>query len=78
MNRETRLAAYMALLGPYTNSELSLRIDDVIHSERDRRILKRRFIDGVTYEKIAEEFELSDRHVKTIVRKYIELIKTSL
>ena len=30
------------------------------NSERDRAILKRRLLDGVCYEPLAEEFDLSD------------------
>lgn len=44
-------------------------IDEWIFSERDRRLLKRRLLDGITYEKLAEEFDLSVRQVKTIVYK---------
>ncbi len=51
----------------YTNSEITLLIDEHIHSERNRKILKRRLIDGVCYEPLAEEFELSVRQIKRIV-----------
>lgn len=51
----------------YTNSQIAEIIDEYIHSERDRKLLKRRLIDGITYERIAEEFDLSVRQVKTIV-----------
>jgi len=40
-----------------------------IFSERDRKILKRSIIDGITFEKLAEEFDLSVQRVKTIVYK---------
>lgn len=53
----------------YTNSHISALIDEHIHSERDRRLLKRRLIDGVCYEPLAEEFCLSDRQVRRIVYK---------
>lgn len=53
----------------YTNSEISAVIDDHIHSERDRAILKRRFIDGLCYEKLAEEFDLSFNQIRRIVYK---------
>lgn len=43
--------------------------DDRIHSERDRKMLKRRLIDGICYEPLAEEFELSVRQVKNVVYK---------
>ena len=51
----------------YTNSQISALIDEYIHSERDRAILKRRLIDGLVYEKLAEEFDLSVRHTKKII-----------
>ena len=53
----------------YTNSQISHAIDEYIHSERDRAILKRRLIDGICYEPLAEEFGLSVRQVKSIVYK---------
>lgn len=51
------------------NTEIAFLIDDWIRSERDRAILKRRLLDGIRYEALAEEFDLSVRHVKTIVYK---------
>ena len=53
----------------YTNSEIAAAIDEYIHSERDRAILKRRLIDGICFEPLAEEFDLSVRHVQNIVYK---------
>ena len=58
----------------YTNPEIRKVIDDYIHSERDCKILVRRFIDGVCYEPLAEEFDLSVRQVKNIVYKYENVI----
>lgn len=52
-----------------SRSELEHLIDEWIFSERDRKILKRRLLDGVCYEPLAEEFELSVRQVKNIVYK---------
>lgn len=40
------------------------------NAERDRKIMKRRLIDGICYEPLAEEFGLSVRHIKTIVYKH--------
>lgn len=62
----------------YLNSQVSYLIDEYIHSERDRKILKRRLIDGIFFEPLAEEFELSVRQVKTIVYKGQEKIFTKL
>lgn len=53
----------------YTNTQISALIDDLVHNERDRRIMKRRFIDGVCFEPLAEEFGLSVQRVKAIVYK---------
>lgn len=53
----------------YSNSQMMAIIDDFIHSARDRQILKRRLIDGVCYEQLAEEFDMSERQIKNIVYK---------
>ena len=51
----------------YANSQIAAVIDEYIHKKRNRELLKRRYIDGVTFEELAEEFDLSVRHTKTIV-----------
>lgn len=51
-----------------SNSEIAAIIDEWIHSERDRRILKRRLIDGICFEPLAEEFDMSVRQIKNIVK----------
>ena len=53
----------------YSNSRIREIIAEYIHSERDRRLLERRLIDGVTFEKLAEELDMSDRQVRRIVYK---------
>ena len=53
----------------YTNSQIRGLIAEYIHSERDRRILERRLIDGITFERLAEEFDMSVRQTKSIVYK---------
>ena len=60
-----------------TNSEIAHNIDERVnglHAERNRQILKRRFIDGICFEPLAEEFDLSVRQVKTIVKKHRDKI----
>ena len=54
--------------------EVSGLIDMWIFSERDRAILKRRIIDGICFEPLANEFGLSVTQTKTIVRKGLEII----
>ena len=57
-----------------SNSELSHLIDEWIKNERDRAMLKRRFIDGVGYERLAEEFDLSAKQVYRIIIKNTEYL----
>ena len=60
----------------YTNSQIRELIDEFIHSERDRKIMKRRLIDGICFEPLAEEFEMSVRQIKNIVyRESVKLFK---
>ena len=51
----------------YTNSSVDKAIDEYIHSERDKAILKRRLIDGICFEPLAAEFDMSVRQIKNIV-----------
>jgi AraC-like DNA-binding protein len=53
----------------YTNSQIRDLIREHIHSERDRKILFRRLVDGITFERLAEEFQMSTRQMKSIVQK---------
>lgn len=53
----------------YSNSQARELIAEYIHSERDRRILERRLIDGITFERLAEEFDMSVRQIQNIVKK---------
>lgn len=56
------------------NSEIERRIDERVHHERNRRILKRRLIDGICYEPLAEEFDMSVIQMKRIVYRYQDTI----
>lgn len=58
----------------YTNSQMTRLIDEHIHSERDRAMLKRRLIDGICFEPLAEEFDLSVRHTKEIIYRAQEIL----
>lgn len=57
-----------------SRSQIEHLIDEWILSERDRKILKRRLLDGICFEPLAEEFDLSVRYTKTIVYKGEEKI----
>lgn len=58
----------------YTNSQIKELIEEHIHSRRDRQVLYLRLVDGLTFEKISEEMDLSVRHTKTIVYKAEEIL----
>lgn len=53
----------------YSNSEISKVIDEYIHNQRNRKLLKRRYIDGICIEPLSEEFGLSVRQAKNIIYK---------
>ena len=52
-----------------SNQELEKLIDSWIKSERDRYILKRRLIDGICYEPLADEMQMSVRQIKDVISK---------
>lgn len=53
----------------YSNSRIAHIIDEYVHSERDRAIIKRRLIDGVSIERLADEFNRTPRAMQTKVAK---------
>lgn len=56
-------------LPEYTTSQMDHLINEHIHNIRYRAILKLRYLDGLTYDQIAEEMDMSVQQVKTIVYK---------
>ena len=54
-------------LPEYTNSQMNVLIDEHIHNIKYRCILKLRYLDGMTYEQIAEAVDMSPQQIKTIV-----------
>lgn len=56
-------------LDDLSRKEIEELIDQWIHNERNRKIMRRRLVDGVRFERLAEEFELSVTQVKNIVYK---------
>lgn len=57
-----------------SNSELSAFIDEWCCSKRNRDILKERLIDGVKISDLAEKYELSERQIKNIIKKFRQLL----
>ena len=54
----------------YTNSQMRALIGEYIHSQRDRDVLEKVYIDGITQEKIAEDMEMSVRQIQNIIYKH--------
>ena len=53
----------------YSSSDIEHLIDEWVHKEKYRKILKRRLLDGICYEPLAAEFDMSVRQIKNIVYK---------
>ena len=65
----------------YTAFDIENAIDSHIvgrNAERNRQILKSRFIDGLTYEKLAEKYELSVSQIKWIVYRLETIVYDNL
>lgn len=62
----------------YTNSRIRELIAEHIHSARDRIILEKRLIDGLTYERISEDMDMSPRQIKNIIYKNEEILFSKL
>ena len=58
----------------YTNSQIRDLIREHIHSDRDRKILYQRLVNGVTFERLAEMFSMSPRQIRTIVHKNEQIL----
>lgn len=57
-----------------SRSDLEKIIDEWVFNERNRNIIKRRLLDGICFEPLADEFNLSVRQVKNIVYKTENII----
>ena len=58
----------------YTNSQITALIREHIHSERDRRVLFDRLVNGMTMEKLAEKHELSVRQIWNVVYRNEQIL----
>ena len=62
----------------FCRKDLEILIDAWILKERDRAIMKRRLLDGICFEPLAEEFEMSTRQIMRIVYKAQEKLAKHL
>ena len=71
-NREDKELAKKEISRDISRSKVESAIDEWIigkYAERNRQILKRRMLDGICFEPLAEEFDMSVRQIKNIVYK---------
>ena len=64
-----------------TKSELESMIDENIigfKAERNRQLMKRRLCDGLTFEELAEEADMSVMQVKNIVYREMDIILSKM
>ena len=57
-----------------SRSEIEMLIKEYCFCCREREILYSRWLDGLTFDEIAQKHEISERHAKTIVRKNREKV----
>lgn len=61
----------------YSSTELNTAIDEWIvgaNAQRNRAILKSRLIEGLTFDALAELYDMSPRQIKRIVYKSQEVL----
>ena len=64
------------IINSKSRTEWEALIDNWVHNEVDRQMLKRRLLDGVCFEPLAEEFNISTNHCQNRIKKAkIQLFK---
>lgn len=58
----------------YSRTEITEAIEEWILNQKHRDILKSRLIDGLTFEALAELYDMSPRQIKRIVYKTQETL----
>ena len=52
-----------------SRTDIENLIEEWVHNERNRNIMRRRLIDGVLFDDLSREFNLSTQQIKSIVYK---------
>lgn len=60
----------------YSNTKMDLVISEYVHSTRDRQLLRRRFLDGITQDAVANELQMSRRQVQYIESTFLQMVIT--
>lgn len=51
----------------YLNADIGFLIDECVHDERLRGILKDKWINGWSYKRLADKYHLGERHIERII-----------
>lgn len=54
------------------NSQMQQLIDENCRSRRNRELLRERLIDGEKIKDLAEKYDLSERQIKNIIKRFRE------
>ncbi len=65
-------------LNELSTKDIEFLIDQYIHNQVHREILKRRLLDHVKFEALGEEFHYSTRHIKRIVYKSQDILYSKI
>lgn len=61
-----------------SNAHITKTVHEWIHNERNRKIIIDRLTNGITYERLAEKYDMSVRQIKNIVYKSMDIISKRL
>lgn len=57
-----------------SKSEIEYLVTEWVHNSRNRSIAKSRFLDGLTYERISEIYDISVNQTKNIIQNVKEIL----
>ena len=71
---------YKEMVRGVESSRISYLIDEYVHNERDREIIKLNLLNGVSYTRIADRIEpwISPRAIQEIMNRWMPVIKEHL
>lgn len=67
----------MSLTDKYSRSQLEIIIYEWLNGEkgeRNRKLVSRRLFDGLTFEELAEEFDMSPKQVRVVFHQCEDII----
>lgn len=65
---------HLDIFADISNDDIDQAIELWVKGARNRKIMRDRLINTMTYEKIAEKYELSVRYIKTLIYRQEEII----